>query len=137
MCGKQSNWYELEIKPITKMYCIIKNYKIMGTFPVQKRTCGKPEAINTAKRRNSYVCGLFKQKSVTFHEITWLWWQLSRNSVSFCRERFFWHLAANIDRIFTLVCTLVLYFFYSDQSLSVINSKKCSVYCKNSITALS
>jgi hypothetical protein len=31
-CVGNNNWYGIEIRPIKKMYCFIKNYKMMGTF---------------------------------------------------------------------------------------------------------
>jgi len=45
----------------------------------------------------------------------------------------FGHLAAYIERKLTLVSVLVLYFFYSGESLYVINLPKCFVDCKTQL----
>jgi len=53
-----------------------------------------------------------------------------RICVNFYRERLFGHIAAYIERKLTLVSVVVLYFFYSGQSLSVTNLPNCFLECK-------
>jgi hypothetical protein len=57
---------------LLRKYCIIKNYKLMGPFLVQKRKCSKSEAINTAKVGTVTYAIYISRKSVTFHEVTYL-----------------------------------------------------------------